>query len=170
MCARKAHQAQDLRQPAPAVAVRTAATIVTARLREAHHRAEATTAAAHPQEAARQAQAAVQAAATAAAVAAQAAVTPVQAAIVQAVAADAARVAVAATAQAEEDKKKHIKSDKKTTFAAKLQGSLFLCHEEKHHTPTHTSIGRDILRPKHRRCLPLLANPIPRHIQRPRHG
>lgn len=122
MCARKARHQDRHQRAQTAAAPAQATTTVAARLREIPHQAEATTAAARPQEAHRQVRAATIAEA---AVQAQAAI-PVQAVTVQAaVVAQVAAVAVAAQA-AEEDKKNRPQSNKKTTFAASLQGSFFM--------------------------------------------
>jgi SWI/SNF-related matrix-associated actin-dependent regulator 1 of chromatin subfamily A len=122
MCVRKAPHA-------PLRPVATAAEAILAATIEATLQAAVlTTEAARLPETPRQAQAAARAAATAAEAAAQVR----EAATVQAVAVAALAVAEA-TAQAEvavqaaeEDKKFHLQSNKKTTFAAPLRGSFFI--------------------------------------------
>lgn len=122
MCVRKVHPPQDLlRRVQTEAALQVAATTEAAIHQEVRRQAAVTTVAAHLREAHHQVQAVAQVAATAAEVAAQvrAVATPAQAAIAQAV------VEVAARA-AEEDKKIRPQSNKKTTFAAHLQGSLLI--------------------------------------------
>lgn len=125
MYARRVRPPQDHLQLAQAEAT-LAVTIAVAHLQGVHHQAAATTVAVLLREVPLQAQAAVLAAAIAAEAAAQVrvAATPAQAVTVRVVVAAQAAEAEAAVLAVEEDKKIRPESNKKTTFAASLQGSL----------------------------------------------